>query len=306
MNKKVIFGLIGSVAVIFLISYGVVIGQMQNNYSPTARTIKKLIEGHRKNFKEITTYGYQESFVQKYSDYSKEGSAMLSVYMDAPTEKLTTTNMIRDARGFLKAEQKENGIDYGFTIKVDSRELFITVSNNGATGLNARIDKHELTESISEEKINEDYDKLFFMDAWKDIRKINELSAKFLKELDIKDARVLNDFVSKHEVKIDYEETGYRVSFTFNTEGLLDESVKISGNVLIDKDNYNLSSYEYDLTEYLKKRQEDSEIEEYKVEGQSVLQTFGLDAEINDPIKRYHTSNITEFTDAFNANLIQK
>ena len=306
MDKKVVFGLLGAIFAIFLISYGVVMGQMRNNYIPEARTVKKLIEGRRKNFKEISTFGYEAKFTQKYGDYSGEGDAVLSVYMNNPVEKLSATDMINNARGYLQVQQKENDLDYNYTVKVDQFELFISVSNNGVTGLNARIDKQELTESVSEEKINEDYDKLLFMDAWKDIRKINSLSAKLLSELDVKNAQVLNDFVEKHDVKVDYEETGYRISFKFNTDGLLDESVIISGNVLIDKDNYNLSSYEYDLTDYLSKRLENTEITEYKVEGQSVLQTFGLDAEINDPIKRYHASNITEFTDAFNANLIQK
>ncbi len=306
MNKKVVFGLFGAIVVIFLISYGVVVGQMQNNYSPAARTVKKLIEGRRKNFAQITTFGYEVDFAQKYGDYSGEGKATLSVYMDNPVEKLSVTDMINNGRGYLQVEQKENGLDYNYAVKVDSRELFITISKNGITGLNARIDKHEFTESVAPEKIDEDYDKLLFMDAWKDIRKINELSAKLLRELDIKDARVLNEFVEKHDIKIDYEETGYRITFKFNTDGLLDEAVKISGNVLIDKDNYNLSSYEYDLTEYLSKRLENTEITEYKIKGQSVGQTFGLEVEINDPIKRYHASNISEFTEQFNANLIQK
>ena len=82
--------------------------------------------------------------VEKYGDYSGEGDAVLSVYMNSPVEKLSATDMINNARGYLQVQQKENDLDYNYTVKVDQFELFISISNNGVTGLNARIDKQEL------------------------------------------------------------------------------------------------------------------------------------------------------------------
>lgn len=338
MDKKVIFGLLGGIAVIFLISIGVIINHQRNNYTPEARVIKKLIQGQNKYNKINDSRGYDISFTQKYhvqfgpntegapnysKDYSGEGHVQLSTLYELPVEKLTLSTAINDSKSYIKGEQKETitstdfnrSVAYDFAAKTDQREFFIEITNNGSKTLNARIDKKELTESVTEEKLIEGFSKLLFMDAWKDTKTMIELSNKIMSSTNLTDAQSVNKIAKDHDVKVEYVEVGYKITFNLNTEGLLDQKAKIPGFMLIDKDNYSVLEYEYDLSDYYhqtimadadKKPNLQAKVEEYKVKGQSLRQTFGDIFTPVDPIVRYHAENISDFIQQFNANIIQK
>ena len=331
MNKKVILGLLGGVAVIFLISAGVTIDQQRNNYSPEARVLKTVKLGNEKAYKTVSTKGYDASFKQaytiEYKDYSKkytsEGSAAISIYMDEPTEeKLTPAFMINGGKGYLKGEQKESSTingqtsetTFNFAFKADPREIFLTTNLNGKE-FNARMDKFEFTETVSDEKLTEDVWKLLYLDAWDDIKTVTKATYELLSSIDTKNAAVINDLVKKHEITVDRDEIGYVIKFNLDTKDLLGVEAKISGEMLIDKDNYNVPDFKYDLRDYLTKKLEAAkgdkqdfkvDVTEYEVNGQSIAQTLGEEIIINDPILRFHKETITDFSNKFSENIVQK
>ena len=299
--------------------------------------------------KEIHDYGDIDFAVS----YEGEGSVQLSFEQAGSGETSPRlTDLIRSGNGFIAGTQKEKlkyynqedhkkdeddriddieyEMDHEFEVRTDSRDCYVSsksayidrkdASNDYQDSFYGKIGKEVLLKDASEERLTKRLSELLFMDAWTYIREFSELSNRYFQELDLSNAKAVEEFIRKHQITTEERNNTVLVRFVLKayrspsgTSGEAEENVPdIYGTMEIERNTGNVLHFEYDFGQYLLaslmregegKAYYKADVREFIIEGQ-VLNTTLEDLPVNQKFREFGEEDKAEFIREFSRRII--
>ena len=127
----------------------------------------------------------------------------------------------------------------------------------------ASIDKELLFGSVSKRTFRDIFSKVELFDTPGNVEHLDKLYFSICRELVSKSNKEISDFIAMNQVSIK-EEDNIEVSFIFNTENIEEEEADyifpgaIKGTLIFDKETYEFSSFNYEMTCIAETYDEDS------------------------------------------------